>query len=55
MEREHPKPYVWVKTADEILAAMARYCDTNLRCRRSSGVGGFVGTIDMGPISNSGH
>ena len=23
---EDPKPYVWVKTADEILAALARYC-----------------------------
>lgn len=24
---EHPKPYVWVKTADQILAALARYCE----------------------------
>jgi len=24
---EDPKPYVWVKTADEILASLARYCE----------------------------
>ena len=24
---ENPRPYVWVKTADEILAALARYCE----------------------------
>lgn len=24
---EDPKPYVWVKTADHILAALARYCE----------------------------
>jgi len=24
---EDPKPYVWVKTADQILAALARYCE----------------------------
>jgi transposase len=24
---ENPRPYVWVKTADQILAALARYCD----------------------------
>ena len=23
---ENPRPYVWVKTADEILASLARYC-----------------------------
>jgi hypothetical protein len=23
----NPRPYVWVKTADEILAALARYCE----------------------------
>lgn len=24
---ENPRPYVWVKTADQILAALARYCE----------------------------
>lgn len=24
---EHPRPYVWVKTADQILASLARYCE----------------------------
>ena len=24
---ENPRPYVWVKTADQILASIARYCD----------------------------
>ena len=24
---ENPKPYVWVKTADEILKSIARYCE----------------------------
>jgi transposase/transposase-like protein len=24
---ENPRPYVWVKTADQILASLARYCD----------------------------
>jgi len=24
---DNPRPYVWVKTADEILAALARYCE----------------------------
>ncbi len=24
---EDPKPYVWVKTADQILASLARYCE----------------------------
>src|SRR5579864_7900492 len=24
---QDPKPYVWVKTADQILAALARYCE----------------------------
>ena len=24
---ENPRPYVWVKTADEILASLARYCE----------------------------
>ena len=28
---EDPRPYVWVKTADQILASLARYCETNLR------------------------
>ncbi|HUY72701.1 MAG TPA: IS630 family transposase, partial [Gaiellaceae bacterium] len=23
---ENPRPYVWVKTADQILASLARYC-----------------------------
>jgi hypothetical protein len=23
---EDPRPYVWVKTADQILASLARYC-----------------------------
>lgn len=23
---EHPKPFVWTKTADEILASVARFC-----------------------------
>jgi len=23
---DHPRPYVWVKTADQILAALANYC-----------------------------
>ena len=25
---ENPKPYVWVKTADEILENLAAYCNT---------------------------
>ena len=25
---ENPKPYVWVKTADEILDKLAGYCNT---------------------------
>ena len=24
---ENPRPYVWVKTADQILAALVRYCE----------------------------
>jgi hypothetical protein len=24
---ENPRPYVWVKTAEEILASIARYCE----------------------------
>ena len=24
---ENPRPYVWVKTADEILKSIARYCE----------------------------
>ncbi|MHB8671874.1 MAG: IS630 family transposase, partial [Acidimicrobiales bacterium] len=24
---EDPRPYVWVKTADEILRSLARYCE----------------------------
>lgn len=24
---EDPRPYVWIKTADEILASLARYCE----------------------------
>jgi transposase len=24
---DNPRPYVWVKTADQILASIARYCD----------------------------
>jgi len=24
---ENPRPYVWVKTADQILASLARYCE----------------------------
>jgi hypothetical protein len=24
---DNPRPYVWVKTADQILAALARYCE----------------------------
>lgn len=24
---EHPRPFVWVKTADQILASLARYCE----------------------------
>jgi hypothetical protein len=23
---EHPKPFVWTKTADDILASVARFC-----------------------------
>jgi len=23
---EHPKPFTWVKTADQILASIARFC-----------------------------
>lgn len=26
MGNEHPKPFVWTKTADEILATVARFC-----------------------------
>ena len=26
MTNESPKPFVWTKTADEILASIARYC-----------------------------
>jgi hypothetical protein len=26
---EHPKPFVWTKTADEILTSLARYCTRN--------------------------
>jgi len=26
---EDPKPYVWTKTADEILDAISRYCTTH--------------------------
>jgi hypothetical protein len=25
-KNEHPKPFVWTKTADEILASVARFC-----------------------------
>jgi hypothetical protein len=25
---EDPKPFVWTKTADEILQSIARYCDS---------------------------
>ena len=24
---DNPRPYVWVKTADQILASIARYCE----------------------------
>jgi hypothetical protein len=24
---DHPRPYVWVKTADQILASLKRYCE----------------------------
>jgi len=24
---ENPRPFVWVKTADQILASLARYCE----------------------------
>lgn len=24
---ENPRPYVWVKTAEDILASIARYCE----------------------------
>jgi transposase len=27
MTNESPKPFVWTKTADEILASVARYCE----------------------------
>jgi hypothetical protein len=30
---EDPKPYVWHKTADEILDSLANYCQTNQRLR----------------------
>ncbi len=34
---EHPKPFVWTKTADEILASVARFCQrTPTRCGRIS-------------------
>jgi hypothetical protein len=26
INNENPKPFVWTKTADEILAAVARFC-----------------------------
>jgi transposase len=51
---ENPRPYVWVKTADQILASLARYCDrvcaaagptpTNIRAKRH-----------ISRTSNSGH
>src|SRR5439155_13842511 len=27
---EHPKPFIWTKTADEILASVARFCKRTL-------------------------
>ena len=33
INNEDPKPFVWTKTADEILAAVARFC------KRTSGAG----------------
>ena len=33
LENEAPKPFVWTKTADEILASVARFC------QRTSGSG----------------
>ncbi len=34
---DHPRPYVWVKTADQILAALANYC------KRISNSGHYIG------------
>lgn len=33
IHNEHPKPFIWIKTADQILANVARFC------RRTLGLG----------------
>jgi len=33
LRNRHPKPFVWTKTADEILASIERFC------KRTSGTG----------------
>ena len=29
--KENPKPFVWIKTADQVLANIARYCQRTSR------------------------
>jgi transposase len=48
---EDPKPYVWVKTADQILASLARYCERVSTAAAASSQGRSY----MLPFSDSGH
>ncbi|MGZ8844284.1 MAG: IS630 family transposase, partial [Pyrinomonadaceae bacterium] len=33
VHNEKPKPFIWTKTADEILASVARFCQRTLETR----------------------
>lgn len=33
IHNEHPKPFIWTKTADQILANVARFCQRTLEPR----------------------
>ncbi len=37
VSNQSPKPFVWTKTADDILASLARFCATNFRDRTLAG------------------
>jgi transposase len=37
ISNEHPKPFVWIKTADEILASIARFCTRTLNAHTNKG------------------
>ena len=52
---DHPRPYVWTKTADQILESIARYCTRMRRAREAAVADRAHGQAVVAPSGSRGR